>query len=110
MTDDYQDAIPVEAVPKRMDNMVDKLDYDVYINCLGLRELESIGLIPIQKAFVSFMVKSLTDPKLAGTLQNIKTTPGQPGPSPNINSTIKFNIPLPKDELYCPALSCIVYD
>ena len=56
------------------------------------------------------MVKSLTDPKMSGALQNIKTIPGEPGSNPNINSTIKFNIPLPNDELYCPALSCIVYD
>ena len=60
--------VPIEAMPKKMNEMVDKLDYDVYINCLGLRELESNGLIPIQKAFVSFMVKSLTDPKMSGTL------------------------------------------
>ena len=54
---------PVDIMPKRMNDMVEKLDMDVFINCLGLRELESIGLMPIQKAFVSFMVKSLTDPK-----------------------------------------------
>lgn len=82
----------------------------MFINCLGLRELESIGLIPIQKAFVSFMVKSLTDPRTAGTIQNIKTMPGATGSNPNLNSIIKFSIPLPKDELYCPALSCTVYD
>ena len=107
---DDTEALPVEIMPRKMHDMVDQQDYDVYINCLGLRELVSIGLIPIQKAFVSFMVKSLTDPKLSGSLNNIKTIPGEPGSNPNINSTIKFNIPLPRDELYCPALSCIVYD
>ena len=43
--------------------MVEKKDFNVFINCLGLRELESIGLIPIQKPFVKFMIKSLTDPR-----------------------------------------------
>ena len=57
---------PLESVPAKMNDMVEKLDFDVFINCLGLRQLESIGLIPIQKAFVSFMVKSLTDPKQSG--------------------------------------------
>ena len=51
-----------------MNEMVERLDYDVFINCLGLRELESIGLLPIQKAFVSFMIKSLTDPKESGQM------------------------------------------
>ena len=58
---------PANSV-ERMNLMVEKLDYDVFINCLGLRELESIGLLPIQKAFVSFMIKSLTDPKESGQM------------------------------------------
>lgn len=39
--------IPLDIIPRKMNEMVEKLDYDVFINCLGLRELESIGLIPI---------------------------------------------------------------
>jgi len=101
---------PLDYMDEKMHEMVDKLPFDVFINCLGLRELESIGLIPIQKAFVSFMVKSLTDPKVSGQLQNVKTQPGPAGPNPNINSVVKFNIPLPVKELYCPSLSCTVYD
>ena len=27
-----------------------------------------------------------------------------------MNSTMKFQIPLPTDPLYCPSLSCAVYD
>ena len=101
---------PVDFVPRAMNDMVEKLDYDVFINCLGLRELESIGLLPIQKAFVSFMIKSLTDPKESGQLENVHTLPGPSGANPNINSVVKFNVPLPVAELYCPALSCTVYD
>ena len=43
------DALPTPAdvMPQKMNEMVEKLDYDVFINCLGLRELESIGLLPI---------------------------------------------------------------
>ena len=104
------DVTELDFCPKRMNEMVEKKDYNVFINCLGLRELESIGLMPIQKPFVKFMVKSLTDPRLAGTLTNIQTQPGPYGSNPNINSIIKFNIPLPCDELYCPSLSCTVYD
>ena len=32
---------------EKMHEMVEKLPFEVFINCLGLRELESIGLIPI---------------------------------------------------------------
>lgn len=56
------------------------------------------------------MIKSLTDAKTAGTIQNIATLPGPYGSNPNINSIIKFSIPLPSDRLYCPSLSCTVYD
>lgn len=61
----------LDFVPKKMNEMVEKKDFSVFINCLGLRELESIGLLPIQKPFVKFMIKSLTDPRQAGTLSNI---------------------------------------
>ena len=108
--DDKKTPPPVEIMPRRMDEMVEKLEFDVKINCLGLRNLESMGLIPIQKAFVSFMVKSLTDPKKSGTLANLYTAPMQSGPNPNINNVIKFSLPLPVDELYCPSVSCTVYD
>ena len=65
------DVTELDFVPKKMNEMVEKKDFNVFINCLGLRELESIGLIPIQKPFVKFMIKSLTDPRQAGTLSNI---------------------------------------
>ena len=37
----------LQAKPAEMNKMVEKIDFDVFINCLGLRELESIGLLPI---------------------------------------------------------------
>ena len=101
---------PAEEHDRLMNLMVDNSDYDVIINCLGLRQLESAGLLPVQKAFIKFLVKSLTDPKRAGQLEDVKTQPGPTGCNPNINTLVKFNIPLPKKELYCPSLSCSVYD
>ena len=35
------------------------------INVLGLRQLESFGLMPIKKPFVKFRVKSLLPPEKA---------------------------------------------
>ena len=52
----------------KMNEMVEKLEFDIFINCLGLRELQSVGLMPIQKAFVAFKVNSLTDRRQSGQL------------------------------------------
>lgn len=41
------DVTDVAFCPKRMNEMVPKKEYNVFINCLGLRELETIGLMPI---------------------------------------------------------------
>ena len=54
------------------DEVVTK-EYKVSINVLGLRELTPDGLLPIQKAYLKFMIKSLLDAKDAGTMQNIQT-------------------------------------
>lgn len=43
-------------------------------------------------------------------IQNIQTQPKALGPNPTINTTIEFSIPLPTDQLYCPRMSCMVYD
>ena len=32
------------------------------------------------------------------------------GSDPTLNTLIEFNAPLPVEELYCPRLSCAVYD
>ena len=39
-------------------------DFDVKMNVLGLRNLQSPGMFPIKKAFISFNAKSLVPPKL----------------------------------------------
>ena len=46
-------------------------EYKVSINVLGLRDLTPDGLLPIQKAYLKFMIKSLLDAQAAGTMQNI---------------------------------------
>ena len=56
------------------------------------------------------MVRGLVDPITAGNLVNIKTIPRESGSNPNINALLSFKVPLPVEELYCPALSCTVYD
>lgn len=77
---------------------------------LGLRYLKSPGILPVKKAFINFNVKSMLPPELGSAMKNIKTQPSALGPNPTINTLIAFNAPLPNDSLYCPRLSCQVYD
>ena len=86
------------------------LNYNIEINVLGLRDLKSFGLMPIKKAFLQFNTRSLLPPEKALAVQNIKTAPKSSGPNPNINEVISFSSILPTKEIYCPKLSCEVFD
>ena len=66
--------------------------------------------MPVKKAFVNFNLKGLVPPKIGTNLKNLKTVAKAPGADPTINTLMKFEVPLPTDELYCPRLSCQVYD
>jgi len=46
-------------------------EYSVDLNVLGLRELESFGLMPIKKPFIKFRIKSLLPPDKAQAVTNI---------------------------------------
>ena len=85
-------------------------DYRVELNVLGLRALASPGLLPVKKAYIDFLLKSMVPPMAASALESISTVPGPSGPNPTINSVISFNVPLPKDPLYAPSMACRVYD
>ena len=71
---------------------------------LGLRNLESFGLMPVKKPFVKFNLRSLLPPEKAHAVTNIKTQPSATGPNPNINTVINFAIDLPVKRLFCPRL------
>ncbi len=83
---------------------------DVEVNILGLRGLQSTGILPVKKPFIKFNLNSLVPPNEGGALQNILTQPSATGKDANINSVIKFTIRLPIDPLYCPKITCAVYD
>ncbi len=85
-------------------------EYDLELNVLGLRQLESFGLMPIKKPFIRFRIKSLLPPDKAQAVTNVSTDPNACGPNPNINTMLTFNVQLPIEELYCPSLACDCYD
>lgn len=81
------------------------------INILGLRDLRSaVGWMPVNKAYIKFDMNSLQLPGENLAIRNISTMPGDHGPNPNINTLIKFDCKLPIDPLFCPHLTCAVYD
>lgn len=85
-------------------------EYEITINVLGLRDLESPGILPVRKAFINFMLRSLLPPSKAHAIENISTQPSAIGRNPTISTVVKFNLFLPNDPLYCPSLTCGVYD
>lgn len=89
---------------------IETREYNLDINVLGLRDLQSFGIMPIKKAFIKFRIKSLLPPEKAQAVTNIQTEPSASGQNPNINTLITFSASLPVDNLYCPSLGCDSYD
>ena len=61
--DDFEFQTPAQYV--KLSNYVPTKEYDLEINVLGLRQLESFGLMPIKKPFIRFAIKSLLPPEKA---------------------------------------------
>lgn len=80
-------------------------EYEITINVLGLRNLQSPGVLPVRKPFVKFMLRSLLPPSKANAIDNIETQPFATGADPTISTVLKFKISLPNDSLYCPSLN-----
>ena len=85
-------------------------EYRVELNVLGLRGLVSPGLLPVKKAYIDFMLRSMVPPIAASALNTISTQPGPTGENPTINQVISFSVPMPKDPLYAPSMACRVLD
>jgi hypothetical protein len=47
---------------------IEKHEFDININVLGLRGLLSVGILPVKKAFIIFNLKSLLPPSEAGVV------------------------------------------
>lgn len=77
---------------------------------MGLRNLQSFGLLPVKKPFIKFNLRSLLPPEQAKAVTNVRTQPNDTGPNPNLNTTVTFTMRLPSSGMFCPKLSCDVYD
>jgi hypothetical protein len=52
---------------------VDFRENEIEINILGLRDLQSVGILPVKKAFIVFNLKSLVPPDDGRALENLRT-------------------------------------
>jgi hypothetical protein len=53
--------------------MVPRSEFELDINILGLRDLQSAGILPVKKAFVVFNLKSLVPPDDGRAIENVQT-------------------------------------
>lgn len=84
--------------------------YHIKIKVLGLRNLKSLGLIPVKRAFLRFDINSVRSPSQKQALiekKYIQTLPSEPGNNPNILTILDFSVNLPKDYHICPHLNVI---
>ena len=85
--------------------------YSFEINILGLRDLKPLSILPVKKAYIKFDMNSLNvTGKEEDSLNPIITQPKDCGSNPTINTVIKFDIQLPKEEIFMPDLQCEIYD
>lgn len=108
--DDFQYRVPKALVGDEMVKNVKMNEYGISLNILGLRGLQSPGMLPVKKAFLVFNIKSMVPPQLGNSLENIKTEPKMAGSDPTLNTLIEFNAPLPVETLFCPRLAVTAHD
>lgn len=86
-----EEAFNVPDVRKiRLIKSVKTKIYNAQINILGLRQLESFGLLPIRKPYIKFNIKSMLPPEKAIAVSDIITDPSV-GQNPNFNTIITFS-------------------
>ena len=59
--DDFRFKYPVQYF--KLESTIPMKEQNVDINILGLRYLESLGILPVKKAFIRFLMKSLLPPE-----------------------------------------------
>ena len=79
--------------------------YEIDLNVLGLRNLVSSGILPVQKPYVKFDLSSML-PKYSqfGRISNLKTEPCKGGNNPTLKTLVKFNVELPLQRDLIPSL------
>lgn len=84
----FFDALPGSGLPSCYPEME---KYFLKIKILGLRNLKSLGLLPVKRPFIKFDINSLRDKNRKQALkekQTIQTQPKETGSDPNLSTII----------------------
>jgi hypothetical protein len=63
VSDDFVYKIPISYL--KLTEEIEYKDFECEINVLGLRQMESFGLMPVKKPFIKFNLRSLLPPEKA---------------------------------------------
>jgi len=102
-----------ELIPRSPYIEPERQKYFINMKILGLRSLESIGVLPVKRAFVRFDIDSLkknTERSFLPEKKALVTEPLEPGSNPNIMTVINVEVMLPINPDFCPSMQCVVYD
>ncbi len=92
---------------------LDSQKYHVKIRILGLRDLKSLGMLPVKNAFLKFDINSLlpiSQKRALAEEKFITTEPNEKGENPNISTIISLDVELPIETMYCPHMSVLCQD
>jgi hypothetical protein len=100
----------IRGNPSDHDAVVTFDEYNIEINVLGLRSLQSSGILPVKKAYIQFGLKTLVPPISGAIVEDLSTVPGPFGSDPTLNTVVSFKMILPEEYTYAPSMACRVYD
>ena len=67
--DDFNYKVPLPYMT--LTDFVKFEEFTVEVNVLGLRDLQSVGMMPVKKGYIQFNLKSLLPPDNAQAIENI---------------------------------------
>ena len=105
---DTEFDIPVKSY--HLEHFVKKNQIVFEIQVLGLRGLQSVGILPVKKATMQFGFQQLLPAGTEVIAPNVHTDPGPAGANPTMNTLITTKMPLPEDRLLCPSMQVHVND
>jgi hypothetical protein len=116
-------VIPEESI-QRFDNYfkttvqfwripIKRTRHHIKINILGLRELESTGMLPIKTAGIKIATSSLREAENLGkgaVFTNLQAIAKSSGSNPTIGSILVVSCDIPSEIKIMPAISCSVFE
>jgi hypothetical protein len=69
--DDFNFKVPLNYLS--LTDYVKFEEFTIECNVLGLRDLQSVGIMPVKKAYIQFNIKSMLPPDNASAIDNIQT-------------------------------------